>query len=158
MKRLVQNIRILWRAESMLGNVRMHSLLKRSNVLIYQTIVGGLGIAMLNVAGFFALRPAWEASGAALIVASIDLVVALALAAYGRTIKPGPEMEMLTEVRDMALEELESGAAEFEDVFVRGRKELQEIVRHPLAALAPGVLVPLFKSILSSLRSESKSD
>jgi hypothetical protein len=158
MKRLLQNVRILWRAESMLNNVRLHSLAKKSSVLAFASLVGVIGVVMLNVAGFFALRPVWEATGAALIVAVVDLVLAIALAAYGRTIAPGPEVDMLTEVRDMALVELESGAAEFEQAFSRGRKELQQIVQHPLAALAPGVLVPLFKSILSSLRSESKSD
>ena len=158
MARLAQNVRILWRAESMLSNVRLHTLAKRSSLIVFAALVGGTGVVMLSIAGFFALRPRWDAAGAALIVGVVDLVLAIALVAYGRTIVPGPEVDMLTEVRDMALAELESSATEVEAAFTRGRRELQQIVRHPLSALAPGVLVPLFKSILSSLRSESKAD
>jgi hypothetical protein len=126
--------------------------LKQVGMLAFAALVGVFGVAMLDVAAFFALLPQWGHSGAALAVALGDFVLAIVVVVLAQFVKPGAEVQMLSEVRDMALEDLEAEVAGVESAFVQARKEMLDMVRHPLSALAPGVLVPLLKSVVSGLR------
>jgi amino acid transporter len=152
MKRVARSLHILWRAESMLGTIRVSALLKQVGMLAFAALVGVFGVAMLDVAAFFALLPQWGHSGAALAVALGDFVLAIVVVVLAQFVKPGADVQMLSEVRDMALEDLEAEVAGVESAFVQARKEMLDMVRHPLSALAPGVLVPLLKSVVSGLR------
>lgn len=152
MKRVARSLRILWRAESQLGTIRIAGLMKKAGMLAFAALVGVFGVAMLDVAAFFALLPQWGHTGAALAVALGDFVLAIVVVVLAQSVKPGAEVEMLSEVRDMALEDLEAEVEGVETAFVHARKEMLEMVRHPLSALAPGVLLPLLKSIVSGLR------
>ena len=152
MKRFARSLHILWRAESLLGTIRVSALMKQVGMLAFAALVGVFGVAMLDVAAFFALLPQWGHSGAALAVALGDFVCAMVVVVLAQSVKPGAEVQMLTEVRDMALEDLEAEVAGIETVFVQARKDVMDMVRHPLSAFAPGLLVPLLKSVVSGLR------
>ena len=152
MNRVIRSARILWRAESMLGSLRLAGMLKKAGLFAVAALVGVFGIVMLDLAAFFALAPEWGQSGAALIVAAGDFLLAGVIVFISQRVGPGAETQMLTEVRDMALEDLEAEAAGLETAWVHARREFLDRVRHPLATLAPGVLMPLLKSLLAGLR------
>ena len=158
MKRVARSLHILWRAESLLGTIRVTALMKQVGMLAFAALVGVFGVAMLDVAAFFALLPQWGHSGAALAVALGNFVLAIVVALVARSVKPGADVQMLSEVRDMALEDLEAEVAGVETAFVQARKEMLEMVRHPLSALAPGLLAPLLKSIVAGLRAGKEKE
>ena len=158
MKRIARSLHNLWRAESLLGTIRLAGLMKKAGLVGFAVLVAVFGVAMLDVAAYFALVPRWGQSGAALAVGLGNFVVALALLAIAQSVKPGAETDMLIEVRDMALADLEAEVAAMEDVVTRARKDLHEIVRHPFSSLAPGVLLPVLRSVVGSLRSARESE
>ncbi len=158
MKRVARSLRILWRAESQLGAIRVAGLMKKAGMLAFAALVGVFGVAMLDIAAFFALLPQWGYSGAALAVALGNFVLAIVVFVLAQAVKPGVEVQMLSEVRDMALEDLEAEVAGVETAIVHARKEILDLVRHPLSALAPGVLLPLLKSVVSGLRASKEKE
>lgn len=158
MKRIARSIKVLWRAESLLGTIRLSGMAKKAGVLAFTGCIGIFGIAMLDLAAFFALTPRFGEAGAALIVGLVDIALAVAGIVVAQSIKPGVEADMVIEMRDMALADLEAEVAMLEDSVGRARKEITDLVRHPLASLAPGLLVPALRSVISSLRASRQAD
>lgn len=158
MKRIARSLRVLWRAESLLGTMRLAGMAKKAGVLAFAGLVAVFGIAMLDLAAFFALTPRFGEAGAALAVGLGNLGLALLGVLVAQSIKPGAEAEMVIEMRDLALEDLEAEMAALEDTVGRARKELTDMVRHPFSSLAPSLLAPTLKSVVSSLRASRQAD
>lgn len=152
MKRIARSLKVLWRAESLLGTLRLQGMLKKAGVLAFAGLIGVFGIAMLDLAAFFALSPRFGQAGAALAVGLADIGLAVLAALLAQSIKPGAEAELVVEMRDLALTDLEEEVAALEQTVERARREITDLVRHPLGALAPGLLVPTLKSVITSLR------
>ena len=160
MGRIIRHLRILWRAESLLAEMRIANATKKIALFAGAGLVAAFGIAMLNFAAFLALQAAWGAPVAALLVALTDQLGAGLILAYALRAKPTNEAAMLREVRDMALQDLEAEAAGIEADIAKLRDHLQSFATQPLSALAPNALWPfvlsLLKSIVAGLRSNEK--
>ena len=156
MRRIIRHIRILWRTESLLTELRIAVVTKKVALLVCAGLVGAFALAMVNFAMFFALQPIWGAAVAALAVAFADLVAAGLLLVLAQSTKPGLEAQMLREVRDLALQDLEAEAAGIEAELASARDQVKDLVQHPLGAIAPAIVVPLVKSIIGGLRSPTK--
>lgn len=152
MKRIARSLKVLWRAESLLGTLRLQGMMKKAGMLAFAGLVGVFGIAMLDLAAFFALTPRFGQAGAAMTVGLADIVLAIVAALLAQSIKPGAEADVVIEMRDMALTDLEEEVAVLEHTVDRARREITDLVRHPLSSLAPGLLVPTLKSVIMSLR------
>ena len=104
---------------------------------------------MLNVAAFYALITVMAAQFAALIVALCNLVLAGALVLIAGRLSPGKELEPVTELRDLAIAELEAEA----ELAVAEARELsanvRRIARDPLGTALPALLGPLISALLS---------
>lgn len=153
MKRIVKSLKILWRAESLLGTLRLAVAIRKTSVLAFAGLVGVFGVAMLDVSAFFALTPRLGQAGAALAVGLADIAMAFAGVLVAQSMKPGAELDMVIEMRDMALADLEAEAAALEQSVVHARRELVDLVRHPFTSLAPDLILPTIRSALASLRS-----
>jgi hypothetical protein len=158
MKRIARSIKVLWRAESLLGTIRLSGLMKKAGMLAFAGCLAIFGVAMLDVSAFFALTPRFGQAGAALIVGLVDIALAIAGMVVAQSIKPGAEADMVIEMRDMALADLEAEVAVLEESVGRARKEITDLVRHPLTSLAPSLLVPTLRSVISSLRASRQAD
>ena len=122
MERLIRNLHVLWRAESLIAGLKVRRASRRGMLLIWACLVGLFGVAMLNVAGFLALQPGLGAVGAALLVAAADFLLAVLTIVAARTVQADPELDLAVEAREIALEEL---AAEFAVIQaeIRGARE-----------------------------------
>lgn len=162
MDALVRNLRMLWRAESILADARVKIVVKRAGLWAVAAGLALFGYVMCNVAVFFALQQSYGPVWAAAAVGGGNFIVAILLALIAARAQPGREVELATEVRDMALAELETEAKAMQAQFAGVRDELRGLqqsvghfVRHPLDAALPQLIVPLAGLVMKAMR---KSD
>ncbi|NIX76376.1 phage holin family protein [Microvirga terricola] len=162
MDSLMRNLRVLWRAETIIADIRFRQIATRSGLRGAAAFLGIFAYLMANLAVFFALLPAWGSIGAAALIALGNIVLAILLLVLAERSRPGREMELALEVRNAALQGLETDAqavqaqlAELRDE-VRGmRQAVVGFVRHPVDSVLPGLIVPLAGAIIKGLK---KSD
>jgi hypothetical protein len=160
MDHVVRNLRVLWRAEVIIADIRLRQMALRSGLRGAAALLVLFAFLMGNLAAFFALEQAFGPIWAASIIGLVSLAVAaLLLVLANRAKKPGREMEMALEVRNMALAELEADALSVQNQLVELREEIRGVrqavtgfVRHPLDSVLPGLLVPLAGAIVKSVR------
>ena len=158
---LVKNLRILWRTERLLAEQRLRRLVRRISLMTLAALAGLFAIAMLNVAGYVYLTPVLEPTGAALVVAAADAIVVAILALAALPQKPGPEVRVLEEIRDMALSDLETEARSVQAELRHVRTEIESVrqavnsfARDPLDALSPQLLTPILTLLTNLLRNK----
>ena len=103
-------IRVLTRAEMTLAKANARRIAARSQ--LYAIAVGMilLTVIMVNIAAYQWLSALKGAPVAALIVASANAVLAVIVIFVASRIQPGPEEEMVKEIRELALTELSADA------------------------------------------------
>jgi hypothetical protein len=111
---------------------------------------------MLSVAAFFALAPYWGHALAALTIGGADILLAVALIVSARSLGTLPEVEMVREVRDMALGDIESEIALAEAELAALKDGIHRFVRDPVEALLPGAIGPLMGAVVRGLGSGKK--
>jgi hypothetical protein len=132
--RAVSHLRILLRAEALIAEAKLRGLMRRGGLMAGAGVVALFALAMLNVAGFFALQPAWGPAWAALVVAVADLVVALVIALIAMASRQSPEVKAAEALRDSAVEGLQADFGGF----------------------AVGAAIPLLTAIIQALRRGKK--
>lgn len=165
MDSIVRNLRVLWRAESIIADIRFRQVMMRSSLRGAAALLGLFAYAMGNLAVFFALDQAWGPIWAASAVALGNLLVALLLLVIAERAKPGREMELALEVRNSALQALEADAGviqvqlmELRDE-VRGMKQaVTGFVRHPINSALPAMLVPLAGAVIKNLKKPAATE
>lgn len=148
--KLVRDLQILWKADTLIGRIWLEVLARRFALFILAALICVFGLGMANLAGFYALQPAWGPVWAAALVALADLVLALVVALVGRSAKPGPEIELAFEVRKMALGSLQDNVKDLK----HATESVAGFFQHPLDAATDKLLVPLALSIVRGLRSK----
>lgn len=152
MNRISRNISIILRAERMIARRHMTVLRNQTGMLGFAALVAGIGLIMLNVAAFYTLRASLSPQVSALIVALVNLGLAALLVALAGKQSAETELEPLTEVRDLAIEDLE---VELQGVVTEARElkdNVRRIARDPLGTALPAMLIPLLTSLLSHIR------
>jgi hypothetical protein len=94
------------------------------------------------------------------VIALANLLLAVVMLIVAQRSKPGREMELLAfEVRNSALQALESNARALQQQFAEFREEVREVreavvgfVRHPLDSGLPGLLVPIAGAVIKGLK------
>ena len=150
MNRISRNISIVLRAERLMAQRRMAVMRTQAGLMAFAAIVGGLALVMLNVAGFFALRTTLSPQWAALIVAGVNIVLAAILIAAASRMSAKAELEPVTELRDMAIEEIETDLQAAAGEARELADNVRRIAQDPLGTMIPGVLLPLLTSFLKS--------
>jgi len=161
MSTMTRNLQLFWRAERVLAEARIKLTTKKLILGVVAGIACLFAWGMLNIAGYFALEPSAGKAGAALIVGLIDVVIAGLLVAVAQALQPGPEEDMVREVRDMAVGEI---GAEVEDVQqkllqlrddVEGvRTSITEFMQRPLDALSPAVIGPALMAVTKLIKAK----
>ncbi|MBV8663161.1 MAG: hypothetical protein JO107_08665 [Hyphomicrobiales bacterium] len=135
MERLSRALAALARADVLIATIWLNVAARRAAFLALAALVAALGVAMLNVAGYFWLEPRFGAFGAALAVACGDFVVAALLALAAALARPRRDLDLALELRDHAVEQLTSLAA------------------NPLDLAGEALLGPLTSVLIRTLRS-----
>lgn len=104
----MHNLHALLRADSIIAEIRLKQLVAGSGFGVLALVFLFFAIAMLNVAGFFAIAIYWAKPWAACAVAGIDIF--LALLAMLRAANPDSKrtLQLARDTRRVALEAMES--------------------------------------------------
>lgn len=151
----------LWKADSLIGRIWLNVVARRFGLFALAGLVAVFALGMANVAGFYGLRPSWGAVWAAAIVATADLVLALIIVLAGRSVQPGPELELAFDVCKMAIDAIQADAGDLKDTvgsigqqIRQPRDAISGFAQRPLSAATEQLLVPAVLSILRGLRAK----
>jgi len=107
MSRILRDLRIIVQSERLIAQRQFAVVRTRSGLLALAGGAASIGVVMLNVAAFYALRDPLGGAMSALAVAAADFVLAGLLVAVAVRINADRETESATQVRDMAIADLE---------------------------------------------------
>lgn len=156
MEHLMRSLKVVWRSERLLRQKEFRLGTQKLLLVALAGLVAIFGLVMLSLAVFFALVPYWGQALAALTVGSIDFVLAGLLVAYAGSLKPAAEVEMVKEVRDIALSDIEEEIALAEAELIALRDDVRRFIRNPIDSLLPGAVGPLLGAVTRGLKSAKK--
>ena len=156
MERFAHSLKVLWRSERMLRQNEFRLVMQKVQFSALAGLVALFGLVTLSVALFFALLPYWGHALSALAIAGADLFLAALLVAYARSLKPAAEVEMIKEVRDLALSDIEQEVALAEAELVALKDNVQRFIRNPVDALLPAAIGPILGAVARGLGSGKK--
>jgi hypothetical protein len=156
MQYLARSLKVAWRSEQLLRQNEFRLGIKKLQLNALAGLVAIFGLVMLSLALFFVLVPYWGQALAALTIATIDLALAGILVAYAGSLKPAAEVEMVKEVRDLAMGDIEEEIALAEAEFVQLKDDVSRFIRNPLDVLLPGAIGPLLGAVTRGLGSAKK--
>lgn len=140
MEHFVRSLKVALRSEHLLRKNEFRLTAQKLQFNALAGLVAVFGLVMLSLAVFFALVPYWGQALAALTVGGIDLLLATVLAAYANSLKPTAEVEIVKEVRDMALSDIEEEISLAEAELVTLKGEVRKFVRNPIDTLLPAAI------------------
>ena len=161
MSRVRRNLQLLWRSERVMAEARLKLISRKLVLAVIAGIACLIAVSMLNLAAYLALITVVSKPLAALIVAVINLVIAGLLVAIAQGLQPGPEEEMLREVRDIALGDLGSEVDDVQAQLLQLREDVEgvrasvtQFVQRPLDALSPTMIMPALSAIAKFAKSK----
>lgn len=163
MDRIVTQLRILWRAERIVAEIEMRRFAESAGLIAFAALVAVFGLAMLDVAAFFALEPRLGRVEAALVVGLGNLGLAALAVFLSARRGPPRELAVAREVRETAFDALQAEAQELtrdlgglrRDILGLGRS-LGGFARTPFDAALPALVLPLARFLLRQLRKSDK--
>lgn len=153
MSRISRNISIVLRSERLIAQRHLAVLRQQTMMMAAAGIVAGVGLIMLNVAGYFALATQMSPAVAALVIALVNVVLAGILISLAGKSNVEQETAPVAEVRDMALEDLEAEILAAAEEAKAATDAIRKLARDPLGAVAPGVAGTVAKAVFNNLKS-----
>lgn len=145
---IIRNLRILWRTDRIIAEVRLRHLLVGFGLRAFAALIVAFGLLMLELAGYFALVQVWSAILAAAVLGVINFVIAAVILVIAAKWQPGRELDLATEIHNSAMDALQVEAQSVQSRFTG-------LVQHPLAGILPSLVPPLISIITRSLRKPS---
>jgi hypothetical protein len=163
MESLVRNLKIVMKSDRMLAEIKL-KLIGQKIVLFIVTGLGGLfALGMLNMAVFFAIQEVYGSAIAALLVGLGNLFFVGILLFILQRLDTGPEAKIVEEVREMAIADIEAEAKAFQTQLLLVRDEIAgmrvgitNLVKNPMGALAPQLLIPATAALAKIVSSTGK--
>lgn len=153
MDNLVRNLRVLWRADSILADIKLRQVLFRSGVNAFAALIAVFGLLMMEFAAYFALVQFWNAILAATTLGLGNFVIAMLLTLIASRRGHGRELELAMEVHKSAIEALQADVERAEIEF----GAIISAIRHPLDGALAGMIVPLAGTLLKTLLRSDQS-
>ncbi|TCL09577.1 hypothetical protein BXY66_1630 [Shimia isoporae] len=148
--RIARNISIILRSERLIAQRHMAVFRRQGGMVAAALIAAGVGLVMFNVAGFFALSEAMSPASAALIVALVNMALAIVLLVGASKATVGEEVNAVSEVRDMALEDLEAEVRSAADEAKAATDALKNMAKNPLGAITPSLASAIAKALVKT--------
>lgn len=141
---IVRNLRLLWRADKIIAEMRLRHMLVGLGLLAFAALISAFGLLMFELAAYFALVNVVSAIVAAAILGAVNLVIALILVIIASRRSLGQELTLANEIHDSAVEALQVEAQAVQT-------QLNRLLHHPLEGALP-LIVPLITAAISHLR------
>ena len=142
---IVKNLRVLWRTDRIIADIRMRHLLVSLGLRAFAALIAAFGLLMLELSAYFALVQIWSAIFAAAILGVVNFAIAAILFLVADRPPAGRELELATEIHGSAVDALQVEARAMQS-------EVSGMVHHPLNSALPMLLVPLITIIVRSLK------
>jgi hypothetical protein len=146
MSKTFHHVRLFIRAETLVLELKLLSLLKRSGFLAFAAVIALVWLGMLNYAAYRGLEPYWGPALAALAVAAADFVLAAIIGMLGRSSRPSADLKAAQNVRDAAVEALEGEI-----------QPMQERLRWLTGSVISSAALPILTAVIRAMR-RSKAD
>jgi membrane protein implicated in regulation of membrane protease activity len=142
---IVKNLRVLWRADRIIADIRMRRMLVGLGMRAFAALIAAFGLLMLELSAYFALVQIWSAILAAAILGVVNFVIAAVLLVIAGRPPSGRELELANEIHGSAIDALQIEARAMQS-------EVSGMIHHPLNNALPMLLVPLITIIVRSLK------
>jgi hypothetical protein len=144
--KLSRQVRLVARGEILAIEAKLAFAVRRALFAVLALLFAGLGLVLLNIGLFAYLTPLWGPVWTPAGLGFINLALAGVAFAISALMKPGPELALAEDIRNMAGEQLE---AEIQSSSLGGGLEK--------AALS-GLIVPALSAILGALAKRRQPD
>jgi hypothetical protein len=148
MDRFLNNLRVLWRTERAIAEIKMRHVIARSGLNAAAGLLAVIGLLMFEVAAFFGLREYWSTIVAALVLGFGNFAIAGILVLIANSKKPGRELELANEIHDTTMQALQTDARLLQADIV----SFGQALRHPLDSALPSLIVPLATMLVGFLK------
>ena len=160
MDETLMKIRILAKAETTLLKASARRAGARGRLYAIAIGLFLLTVIMINLAAYQYLSETRSAAGAALIVGLVNAALAVIAIVMAMRIQPGPEEDMVKDIRELALTELSADIDAVKDEFAEVGNDLKKIKAGVTSALGVfktggagiGSLAPVLSLITSMLK------
>jgi hypothetical protein len=142
---IVKNLRVLWRADRIIADIRMRHMLIGLGLRAFAALIAAFGLLMLELSAYFALVQVWSAIIAATILSGVNFVIAAILFMIAARPRAGRELELASEIHGSAIDALQIEAR-------AAQSQFSGMIHHPLNSALPMLLVPLITIIVRSLK------
>jgi hypothetical protein len=147
---VVKNLRVLWRTDRIIADIRMRHLLVGLGLRAFAALIAAFGLLMLELSAYFALVQVWSAITAAAILGAVNFAIAALLFVIAARPPAGRELELANEIHGSAVDALQIEARAMQAQF-------SGMVHHPLNSALPLLLVPLITIIVKSLKKSART-
>ncbi len=151
MNRISRNISIIVRSERLIAQRRLAVLRKQTGMMAAAGIAGGVGLLMLNAAGYLALATVVSPAAAALIVAIVNIALAAILVSVATNTNAEADVAPVAEVRDLALEDLEAEIRAATDEARDLADSVRRMARDPLGIGGSGAIGAIATAVIKNL-------
>jgi len=142
---VVRNLRILWRTDRIIADIRMRHLLVGLGLRAFAALIAAFGLLMLELSTYFALVQIWSAIAAAAILGALNFLIAAILFAIAARPPTGRELDLANEIHSSSVDALQLEARALQS-------QLSGMIHHPLNGILPLLIVPLITIIIKSLK------
>lgn len=142
---LARQLRVLWRTDRIIADIRMRHLLVSLGLRAFAALIAAFGLLMLELSAYFALVQIWSAIFAAAILGAVNFVIAAILFAIAARPPAGRELELANEIHGSSVDALQLEARALQ-------LQLSGMIHHPLNGILPLLIVPLLTIIIKSLK------
>lgn len=160
---LLRDLQVLRKADVLIAKIWLNVVLRRAGLVAFAGLIAVFGLGMANVASFYSLQAPLGSVWAATIIALADLAIAGIVLLVASKTQPGRELELALDVRQMAIESLQTDARDL-TIAVEGignevkavKANITQLVQNPLDVAAQKLLIPAALSILRGMRSKKE--
>jgi membrane protein implicated in regulation of membrane protease activity len=147
---VVKNLRVLWRTDRIIAEIRMRHLLVGLGLRAFAALIAAFGLLMLELSAYFALVQIWSAISAAAILGGVNFAIAAILFVLAARPPGGRELELASEIHGSSIDALQLEARALQS-------QVSGMVHHPFNGVLPLLLVPLITIIIRSLKRPTAS-
>jgi hypothetical protein len=147
---LVKHLRVLWRTDKIIADIRMRHLLAGLGLRAFAALIAAFGLLMLELSAYFALVQVWSAITAAAVLGAVNFAIAALLFAIAARQPSGRELELANEIHGSSVEALQLEARALQS-------QMSGAIHHPLNGILPLLLAPLITIIIKSLKKPAAS-
>jgi hypothetical protein len=141
----VKHLRVLWRTDRIIADLRMRHLLVGLGLRAFAALIAAFGLLMLELSAYFGLFQVWSAISAAAILGAVNFAIAAVLFVIAARPPAGRELELATEIHGSAVDALQLEARVLQS-------QVSGMIHRPLNGVLPLLIVPLITIIIRSLK------